>query len=1794
MPDNLSLKNAIFSLFSLSFALVGKVLMNMNLKQIKKLYRKNTDADISECFSNLATSILMGKVRWCSAADLEDAMKIIVEILGKYANNVSYGDTMCTGFRAFAQILEHIPGSYFVHLQLYPTITGIVSKAIHRALAQEWRHSTTDTSMLLEESLKVLCFIAKYDLNGRTLEHTNPSDLCSLCTFDDYPMVKQGALKTLFTLCNNVILPSELDTGFFVSIRKMLGVSPPPGELKNANAHIVTIIENTIAPFLVNIIEILADSLDTLSDQWSNLAIALSTLGGLIERAFLCHRHSTSRVLVTENLLAILIRLIIKTNESVVLNKETRASRILLCETVLCSAALAHRELVSQILLEQEAVKFFDALLNPSLISTSAVLDDPFDSASSSPSPREKAFDPDLVIIAGLNLLNIVSSNIPSYALGNNPHFLHAIHEWKCENEFHEKNTFSEGQCSQLECAYNRLETTFMLNLGRRKESVNLKNNTVRRTSKKIYNIIERAYVPFKFEFVPLESVRPVAPVKEGGPEAQRASKNRSSPMSTDELAENVQISEVTLCVAELYFEKLCVFLSNTFESISREVAVRSCAGMLYALLMGTDKGRAKKVVEKSMLSLCTIIDEGLFGHKSSAPFSSVEFAMVKWLLKKEEHLCDFSVMFDRWGMRRKLASLCNREMLLSGEKDTFTKRIAVQLDELISINLQHKEKNSFSESMELQKLGLCIVNVKKYAKVPGLHSEKLEEMLQAMSSNALITAYEALEMQLAHVLLLYLLDGKKLSEFLGPSVIYATEGYGSSGKQGPDTVKSNLSVVDEDELSMLGHAASKENTFYQQFNQKRAQEFTRLGMKYRSGFEKLIRLLCSSLLIDLQLPLVESFATSEPVRCKTPLDAFIGMNDSYLSVSLCSKEKMSIEEESMRSTLRSIESRNFFNDHQPLPRQDATNPGKVAKRKNDASGEHNLSHSSTSCEIESGIMRAHLLSSIGDIERLLRTGCASTKGAFPAPAAQCSLANTHLFVRVVEIYLKETCIDSANSLDGVVARKVLKLAEKQNWLLPTLTHLALSRFAANGKLESSMENIPAPQSQIEERLSKEEICIVSGMVMNALEWRFSLFRPLSGLCHLQETFFSILFREAVQCKKKKKLLYLERMLCHERGKQKVYYSPLPTSDSTSYCSSPSLTRPSSPSQNENPMLNDKQSPVAHPASYIFHYFDSSECSRCHCGNYDISHFSAQSGDGLFTRHPPLAYKEELAVLVILHEALYAENRRGSTDIDPSVFASSQLSVLVVKSAAKSALRVALLPAKYALPRWVNFIFLTAKFLIPLKTREKLCRFIAFGAKKSFFSALNAQKRYVRGWETVVSQLSRSSNRKFSVDRKNLLLDSFKVLRKAADCPFPVMMEFMGDAGVGAGPTAQFYTLLAYEVCRKSLHLWNRSTRSNESDLFVLPPSEGLYPAVHRCQLQDKRKVVENRVILYDRVVKRSKDFHVRRDKMVSAYYTVGLALGRAFIDGHVFPLHLSAALFMFLQVGLPPATITVSEDVAHEAVAPIDLFSLNLEHAKMVDEVKIKSISKLFSANDDALRSLEIPFTLPDDDEFKLIANGSTVYVTGSNSKLFEKRFISAMLYESVAAPLRMICAGFFDVICPDALLTLNTREVAQLLSGESREKTEPLWTYDDIRAILVGDHGYSNDSLQLDMLAEVLCKRFTPAEQRNFMFFLTGCPRLPLGGVRALGAITVVKRTDNFFSDSLEELENSGLASSQSCSELSAGKRRSLREKEWALPSVNTCFRYLKLPPYPTVELMYKKLLLSIRQTGDTFELS
>lgn len=76
------------------------------------------------------------------------------------------------------------------------------------------------------------------------------------------------------------------------------------------------------------------------------------------------------------------------------------------------------------------------------------------------------------------------------------------------------------------------------------------------------------------------------------------------------------------------------------------------------------------------------------------------------------------------------------------------------------------------------------------------------------------------------------------------------------------------------------------------------------------------------------------------------------------------------------------------------------------------------------------------------------------------------------------------------------------------------------------------------------------------------------------------------------------------------------------------------------------------------------------------------------------------------------------------------------------------------------------------------------------------------------------------------------------------------------------------------------------------------------------------------------------------------------------------------------------------------------------------------------------------------------------------------------------------------------------------------------------------------------------------SPEERKAFLQFTTGCSSLPPGGLANLyPRLTVVRKVD-------------------------AG--------EGSYPSVNTCVHYLKLPDYPTEEILRQRLLAATKEKG------
>lgn len=86
-------------------------------------------------------------------------------------------------------------------------------------------------------------------------------------------------------------------------------------------------------------------------------------------------------------------------------------------------------------------------------------------------------------------------------------------------------------------------------------------------------------------------------------------------------------------------------------------------------------------------------------------------------------------------------------------------------------------------------------------------------------------------------------------------------------------------------------------------------------------------------------------------------------------------------------------------------------------------------------------------------------------------------------------------------------------------------------------------------------------------------------------------------------------------------------------------------------------------------------------------------------------------------------------------------------------------------------------------------------------------------------------------------------------------------------------------------------------------------------------------------------------------------------------------------------------------------------------------------------------------------------------------------------------------------------------------------------------------------------------IMSEFSPVERRAFLSFITGSPRLPIGGFSALTPPLTIVRKDG--GDS-------------------------------SLPSVMTCVNYIKLPDYSSREVLKQRFKTAVQEGAGGFHLS
>ncbi|XP_069474403.1 E3 ubiquitin-protein ligase TRIP12 isoform X5 [Ambystoma mexicanum] len=466
------------------------------------------------------------------------------------------------------------------------------------------------------------------------------------------------------------------------------------------------------------------------------------------------------------------------------------------------------------------------------------------------------------------------------------------------------------------------------------------------------------------------------------------------------------------------------------------------------------------------------------------------------------------------------------------------------------------------------------------------------------------------------------------------------------------------------------------------------------------------------------------------------------------------------------------------------------------------------------------------------------------------------------------------------------------------------------------------------------------------------------------------------------------------------------------------------------------------------------------------------------------------------------------------------------------------------------IPAWLTELGKTCPFFFPFDTRQMLFYVTAFDRDRAMQRLLDTNPEINQSDSQDSRVAPRLDRKKRTVNREELLKQAESVMQDLGSSRAMLEIQYENEVGTGLGPTLEFYALVSQELQRADLGLW----RGEE---ITLSNPKGS---------QEGTKYVHNIQGLFALPFGRTaKPAHIAKVKMKFRF--LGKLMAKAIMDFRLVDLPLGLPFYKWM---LRQETSLVSHDLLNiDPVVAKSVYHLEdlvrqkkrLEKDKSQTKESLQYALENLNMNGCSVEDLALDFTLPGFPNIELRKGGKDLAVTIHNLEEYLRLVIYWELNEGVSRQFDSFRDGFESVFPLSHLQYFYPEELDQLLCGS---KTDT-WDVKTLMECCRPDHGYTHDSRAVKFLFEILSS-FDSEQQRLFLQFVTGSPRLPVGGFRSLNPpLTIVRKT-------FESTEN----------------------PDEFLPSVMTCVNYLKLPDYSSIEIMREKLLIAAREGQQSFHLS
>ncbi|KAF2718385.1 hypothetical protein K431DRAFT_274818 [Polychaeton citri CBS 116435] len=469
-----------------------------------------------------------------------------------------------------------------------------------------------------------------------------------------------------------------------------------------------------------------------------------------------------------------------------------------------------------------------------------------------------------------------------------------------------------------------------------------------------------------------------------------------------------------------------------------------------------------------------------------------------------------------------------------------------------------------------------------------------------------------------------------------------------------------------------------------------------------------------------------------------------------------------------------------------------------------------------------------------------------------------------------------------------------------------------------------------------------------------------------------------------------------------------------------------------------------------------------------------------------------------------------------------------------------------LIVASLCLPSWAEDLARLYPFLFPFETRHLFLQSTSFGYSRSMTRWQNEHRESDSRRRTDDRPfLGRLQRQKVRISRSRILESAIKVMELYGSSASILEVEYFEEVGTGLGPTLEFYSTVSKEFSKKKTKMW----RENESfaysgDEFAFG-RHGLFPA----PMSEDMANNEN------------------GQRILHLFKILGKLVARSMLDSRIIDVPFNPTFFrsgggwsnITPSLG---AVATVDQDLARQ-LRWVKKYAQAKE--RIEEDGRLSATEKAdeladIRVNDARIEDLGLDFTLPGYSHIELIPGGASVDVTLENVNEFIDGVIDFTLRSGVQRQIEAFADGFSKVFPYSALRAFTPNELVMLFG-----RVEEDWSLGTLMDSIKADHGYNLDSKSVRNLLQTMSE-FSPQDRRDFLQFVTGSPKLPIGGFKSLTPMfTVVCKPSEppFTSDDY-------------------------------LPSVMTCVNYLKMPDYSSVDVMKEKLNVATREGQGAFHLS